>query len=62
MTKEIEIIKKKITKRCGCTHKLPNETVACNPNCKSCDGTGELEDSIYFHIVNGIAIEGDTVK
>ena len=49
-------------KDCGCTHQLPNQKVKANPICRSCEGTGKLEDSIYFHICNGIAIEGDTIK
>lgn len=50
-------------KRCGCTHQLPNKTVDVNPNCKSCNGTGELEDSIYYFIdeKNKIAIDSDTL-
>jgi len=62
MKSQKTVIKKQINKRCGCTHKLPNKRVIANPNCKSCNGTGELEDSIYFHIINGICLEGDTVK
>jgi hypothetical protein len=62
MKNKISVEKKQIMKRCGCTHKLPDETIAANPNCKSCGGTGELEDSIYYHTVNGICFDGDTIK
>jgi DnaJ-class molecular chaperone len=63
MKNKISIEKKQIMKRCGCTHQLPNKTIAANPNCKSCNGTGELEDSIYYFIdeKNKIAIDSDTL-
>lgn len=57
-----QIIKKDIFKDCGCTHELPNKKVKKDPNCKSCNGTGILEDGIYYHIVNGICIDGDSLK
>jgi hypothetical protein len=62
MKNKTTVIKKQIMKRCGCTHRLPNKKVIANSTCKSCNGTGELEDSIYFHTVNGICVDGDTVK
>jgi len=57
------VIKKQINKRCGCTHQLPNKKVAANKKCKSCNGTGELEDSIYYFIdnKNKIAIDSDNL-
>ena len=59
---KVSIEKKEIMKRCGCTHELPNKTVVANTNCRSCSGTGQIEDSVYYHTVNGICIDGDTIK
>jgi hypothetical protein len=58
----MEIKKKLITKDCGCTHQLPNKKIEANPDCNSCQGTGKLEDSIYYHIANGMCFDGDTIK
>lgn len=57
------VIKKQINKRCGCTHRLPNKKVVADKNCKSCGGTGKLEDSIYYFIdnKNKIAIDSDNL-
>jgi hypothetical protein len=63
MNNKISVIKKQINKRCGCTHRLPNKKVIANTNCKSCNGAGELEDSIYYFIdeKNKIAIDSDNL-
>jgi DnaJ-class molecular chaperone len=30
--------------------------------CKTCNGTGIYKENHYIHIVNGIAIDGDSLK
>lgn len=62
-TKEMEVLEKVNEKPCGCTHRLTqSQRVAPNPNCKSCKGTGYLQDNLMFHLVNGICVDGDTIK
>lgn len=55
------LIKKLITKDCGCT--IENyKDVLPDPKCKSCKGTGILEDSIYYIVneKNKISFDADT--
>lgn len=33
-----------------------------NKACKTCDGTGYFVRKHYFHIVNGMCFDGDTIK
>ena len=57
--KRVEIKKKLIKKVCCCCYK-PGESP--RKDCPRCNGTGEIEDSIYYHTVNGVCWDGDTIK
>jgi len=59
---KFQVIKKLIMKDCGCTFEIDKPKKKPKHDCKSCGSSGELEDSIYFHIGNGIAFDGDTIK
>jgi DnaJ-class molecular chaperone len=56
---KVEIYKKLIEKVCCCCFQTGE---VAKKNCTHCKGTGIVEDSIYYHIVKGICIDGDTVK
>lgn len=30
--------------------------------CNVCDGTGQYKENYYYHIINNIAFDGDTIK
>lgn len=53
--------KKLIEKDCGCTHELNQPKQLAKKDCKSCKGTGKLEDSMYYIIdnKNKIAFDSD---
>lgn len=57
-------IKKLIIKDCGCTFKIDDVKKDTNKDCKSCEGTGKLEDSIYYIIdeKNKICFDKDTLE
>jgi len=57
--KKVEITKKLIEKVCCCCFEKGQKPVK---DCRMCKGTGEVEDSIYFHTAKGICFDGDTVK
>jgi len=57
--KKVIIKKKLITKVCCCCFVRGQKPLK---SCKQCNGTGRVEDSIYYHIANGMCFDGDTVK
>ena len=72
--KKIEIIKKEIDLTCyicddydcipvkNIKSEIEEETKDSVMKCPTCNGTGIFKDYIWYHIVNGICISGDTLK
>jgi len=48
----IKTMKKKFKRTCHCGK---------NKKCKLCNGKGIYVDYIYYHIINGVAYESDTL-
>lgn len=51
--KKLKVIKKIMKDTCW---------VCKGKKCKVCHNTGMWEESIYYHIVNGICFSGDSLK
>jgi len=58
----LKIIKKKFKYPCYCCKKSIRGKTVKKGTCKACGGSGFFKDEIYYHIVNGIAYDGDTLK
>ena len=61
----MEIIKWKLKNPCyvcNGTGFHPGKRVNKSVVCKTCHGTGKYSQNHYIHIVNGVAIDGDTIK
>lgn len=51
------------SKPCGCISGYNSaKNMVAKKTCKSCKGTGELQDNILFHVVGNICVDGDTIK
>ena len=57
-----EITKKVLKYPCFCCNKSIRGKTLPKKSCTQCHGTGIFLDEIYYHIVNGICIDGDTSK
>jgi len=61
--KKVEIIKKEIDLECYvCNGKGNIEDKNFSYTCPTCKGTGIFKDYIWYHIINGICYDGDTLK
>jgi hypothetical protein len=59
---KVEVIKKVFKYPCYCCKKSIRGITVKRKNCKTCNGTGYFLDEMYYHIVNGICVDGDTYK
>ena len=57
--KQVEIIKKITESEC---YRCSGKGKVDNKPCIGCAGTGQYKHTHYFHIVNGICFDGDTLK
>ena len=62
MKNKVEIIKKVLKYPCYCCKKSIRGKTVKQKKCKVCKGTGFFTDEIYYFIINGIAVDGDTMK
>lgn len=57
-----EVIKKVLKYPCYCCNPSIRGKTKARADCPQCHGTGIFIDEIYYHIVNGICVDGDTQK
>ena len=62
---KVEIIKKEIANECWtcegrkAIYDRKKDKIEI---CSTCNGTGKFIEYIYYHCVNGICVDGDTLK
>jgi hypothetical protein len=59
---KLEVIKKELAYPCYCCRKSIRGKTVPRKGCKVCKSTGFFKDEIYYHVVKGIAFDGDTIK
>ena len=57
--KKVEIIKKNLSKKC---YICDGTGKTKSKMCRACEGTGVFPESIYYHIIDGVCYDGDTLK
>ena len=62
MMNKLKVIKKTLKYVCYCCKQSIRGVTVPKKDCKACKGTGYFTDEIYYHIINGICIDGDTIK
>lgn len=59
---KVEVVKKVLKYPCYCCKNSVRGKTVPQKSCKACHGTGMFIDEVYYHIVNGICVDGDTLK